>query len=271
MKLSVCSWSFPHCSLDEAGAIAAALGIEGLDVGYFYGASLDRDRMLKDADAYGAEIAETLPVAVANLYHLFGASPIERNLAAPLDPRNLKDIKAAYRFAAAAGVPTVFVLPGVLNAGQNRRDALAATVAATTPMVDAAGEAGIVLTVEPHVHSYLESPDLAAELCEKVPGLKLTLDPAHFTCAGWRQDEIEALAKYTGHVHLRQARPGALQSKLEEGTFNFPAFFASLRDAGYDGWLGIEYVHQAYMNTVLDDVLSETVKMRNCFNNWCAT
>lgn len=271
MKLSVGSWSFPKCTLAEAGAIAAALGIEGIDIGYFYAASLDRARVLDDPEGYGAEIAAALPVAVANLYHLFGASPVERNLAGPPEPRNLADIKAAFRFARAAGAPTVFILPGVLNPGQTRRDALAATVEAVKPMVAAAGEAGVVLTVEPHVHSYLESPALAAELCDRVPGLKLALDPAHFACAGWRQDEIEALAPYTGHVHLRQARPGALQAKLEEGTLNFPALFGALRDAGYDGWLGIEYVHQAYMNTVLDDVLSETVKMRDCFRDWSQT
>jgi sugar phosphate isomerase/epimerase len=55
---------------------------------------------------------------------------------------------------------------------------------------------------------------------------------------------------------------------MEEGTLNFPAFFAALRDAGYDGWLAIEYVHQSYMATVYDDVLSETVKMRDCFRAW---
>jgi hypothetical protein len=37
----------------------------------------------------------------------------------------------------------------------------------------------------------------------------------------------------------------------------------TLRKAGYDGYLAIEYVHQGYMNTLFDDVLTETVQMRD--------
>jgi len=270
MKLCVTSWSFPHLSLDEAGAVVAALGLDGLDVGYFYGATLDRARVLASPEAYGAEIAARLPVAVANLYHLFGADPAERNLAGPADPRNREDARAALAFAAAAGAPTVFVLPGLVNPGQDRGAALAASAEALKPMVEDAARAGVTLTVEPHVHSYLETPALAGELVERVPGLKLTLDPAHYVCLGYRQAEIEALCPHVGHVHLRQARPGVLQAKLEEGTINFPAFLGALAAAGYDGWLAIEYVHQNYMATVYDDVLSETVKMRDAVRGWLA-
>jgi sugar phosphate isomerase/epimerase len=268
MRLSITSWSFPKCTLAEAAGIAKALGIDGIDVGYFYAASLDRARLLAEPDAYAAEIRGSLPVAVANLYHLFGADLVERNLARGHDPQNLADLKKALSFCKAAGAPTIFLLPGMLGPGQGRKEALAGTIEALRPMVEAGREAGVAVAVEPHVHSYLESPELAHRLVEAVPGLRLTLDPAHFAVIGYTQDEIETLAPHVGHVHLRQARPGALQAKMEEGTLNFPAFFAALRDAGYDGWLAIEYVHQNYMTTVYDDVLSETVKMRDSFRAW---
>lgn len=270
MKLSVTSWSFPHCNLEESASIAKALGLDGIDLGYFYKASLDKARLLAEPEAYGAKLREKLPIKVANLYHLFGADPVERNLAGPADPQNLTDFKQAITFCQAVGAPTVFVLPGMLGPGQSRRDALNATAENLKPLIDAAEGSGVSVTLEPHVHSYLESPELTAELVRLAPGLKLTLDLAHFASIGFRQDEIEALAPHTGHVHLRQARPGALQTKMEEGTLNFPAFFAALRDAGYDDWLAIEYVHQNYMATVYDDVLSETVKMRDCFRAWAS-
>ena len=79
-------------------------------------------------------------------------------------------------------------------------------------------------------------------------------DPGH---------EIDPLAPHAAHVHLRQARPGALQCKLEHGTLNFPAMLATLAGHGYRGRLAIEYVHQGYMDTLHDDVLSETIKMRD--------
>jgi sugar phosphate isomerase/epimerase len=70
------------------------------------------------------------------------------------------------------------------------------------------------------------------------------------------------------HVHLRQAKMGALQAKFAEGTLNFPAIFGTLRDAGYSGWLALENTHQDYMNTLSEDVLTETITMRNCFRHW---
>jgi len=69
-------------------------------------------------------------------------------------------------------------------------------------------------------------------------------------------------------VHLRQARMGDLQAKFAHGTLNFPAMFGTLRDAGYAGALTLEAVHQDYMNTLSEDVLTETILLRDCFNDW---
>lgn len=271
MKLGVTSWSFPQLSLEEAGGLARVLGMDGLDIGYFYRSALDKPRLLEAPDAYGDEIRGRLPVAVANLYHLFGNGVAERNLADPAHrAANLADFRQVVKFCAAVGAPSVFILPGVLNRAQSRRQALDETVESLKPLLEVASGSGVTVCVEPHVHSYLESPALAAEMCERATGVRLALDYAHFVVAGWRQDEIDALAPHAGHVHLRQARPGALQAKLDEGTINFPAMLATLRDAGYGGWLACEYVHQGYFDTLYEDVLTETVKMRDLFRAWSA-
>lgn len=271
MKLSVTSWSFPQLNLDEAAGLARLLGFDGIDVGYFYRAALDKRRLLAEPEAYGAEIRARLPLPVANLYHLFGASVEERNLASPAHrAENLADFRKALAFCQAVGSPTVFILPGVINGAQSRRQALAETTRSLKPLVEAAAKSGVTVCVEPHVHSYLESPAITAELCEAVPGVKLAIDYAHFAVSGYRQEEIDALAPWFGHAHLRQARPGALQTKLEEGTLNFPALFATFRDAGFDGYLASEYVHQGYFDTLHEDVLTETVKMRDLFRRWSA-
>ena len=269
MKLSVTSWSFPQLNLDEVGGVVKAIGIEAVDLGYFYRSALDKARLLTEPEAYAREIGARLPVKVANLYHLFGQGVADRNLASP-DHRaeNLADFRQALKFCSAIGAPTVFILPGILNGAQSRAQALAETVESLRPLVEAGLEAGVDVCVEPHVHSYLESPALTAEMCARAPGVKLAIDYAHFAVIGYRQDEIDMLAPYVGHAHLRQARPGALQAKLEEGTLNFAAMFATFRDAGFDGYLACEYVHQGYFDTLHDDVLSETVKMRDLFRAW---
>lgn len=256
------------CTVQECKGIAHALGIRAMDVGYFYRSSLDKKRLLREPEEYGKEIS-TFVGDVPNLYHLFGESLGDRNLAGSSgQDENLHDFISVLHFCRSAGIPTVFVLPGIVNPGQSRKEALQVSARNLNHLQELASEAGITLTIEAHVHSYLESPSITLELLKAVPGLRLTLDYAHFHCLGFTQDEIDVLAPYASHVHLRQAASGALQRKLEQGTLNFAAMLGTLREVGYKGYLSLEYVHQDYMNTVFDDVLSETIKLRDLVSTW---
>ena len=267
MRLSVTSWSFPACTLEEVAAIARAIGIEAIDVGLFYRAALDREEILEDPDAVAARL-KGLGLPVANYYHLFGEGLEGRNLALPgtLDA-NLKDLEKVLAFADRAGIASVFILPGVVNPGQSREAAARVSAESLGAMQALARDFEARLCIEPHVHSWAESPALVRRLVDET-GIGLALDYAHFACLGYRQEEIDPLARHAVHIHLRQARMGALQARFAQGTLNFPAMFATLRDAGYAGSLAIEYVHQDYMNTLNEDVLTETIAMRDCFRNW---
>jgi sugar phosphate isomerase/epimerase len=268
MRLSVTSWSFPQLTLPEVAGLARVLGIGAIDVGLFYRSALDKAEILRDPLA-AAERLGGLGVEVANYYHLFGESLADRNLARPgtLDA-NLRDLEAVLRFAEAAAIPTVFILPGVVNPGQSRAAAARVAAESLRALLEVPG-ARETVCVEPHVHSWAESPDLVRRLIDET-GVRLALDYAHFVCLGFRQEEIDPLAPHAAHVHLRQARPGALQTKFAQGTINFPALLATLREAGYRGTLALEAVHQDYMGTLHDDVLTETVLMRDAVRGWLA-
>jgi len=41
-----------------------------------------------------------------------------------------------------------------------------------------------------------------------------------------------------------------------------------LRGSGYQGAMSLEYVYQDYMNTRYDDVLTETILLRDQFRSW---
>lgn len=263
MRLGVTAWSFPACTLDEVAGIARTLGLDAIDVGFLYRSSLDRSELASDPRGLAARLGN-LGIAVSTLYYLFGASPEERNLSSREHlAENLRDFHGVAEFCERAGIRSVMLLPGVMNPGQTPWDALQASSEALAAIVDVARQHGVVPTVEPHVHSAFETPTAAKELLELVPGLRVTLDYAHFVCQGFTQGQIDELVPYAGHVHLRQARPGALQAKLHEGTINFGALLVKLNEADYDGDLSIEYVHQAYMNTLYDDVMTETIQMRD--------
>ncbi len=267
MQLSLTAWSMPACTLQEAAAISRALGINALDVGLFYRSALDKAALLTDPLAM-AESLKPLGVRLPNYYHLFGDGLSGRNLALPGTlSANLADLEKVLIFADAASIGSVFILPGVVNPGQSRKDAQVVATQSLREMSALAGDFKTTLCIEPHVHSFAESPSIVLDLVE-ASGIRLALDYSHFACLGYRQEEIDPLAPYAAHVHLRQAKMGALQTKFDHGTLNFPAMFATLRDAGYRGALAIEPVHQDYMNTLFEDVLTEIVALRDCFNTW---
>lgn len=263
MKLTCACWSFPALTLEEVAGLSRVLGIGAIDVGVDYRSALDRQQLLIDPERVAARLRQ-LGVDVPCCYYRFGNELATRNIADPANLRdNLDDLRKVLRFCAAAGIPTLFILPGIVNPGQTTASAIAASAEALRQMVPHASEAGVTLTIEAHVQSIVESPALAGELLQRVPGLKLTLDYSHFICLGYRQDEVDPLAEHAAHVHLRQAKPGELQAKFDEGTINFPALLGRLRSVGYEGYLSLENVHQRYMNTLFDDVLTETVQMRD--------
>ena len=267
MRLSLTSWSFPSLTLQECADLSRALGIGALDVGLFYRAGLSRAGILADPGAVAEQI-RALGVAVPNYYHLFGDGLAGQNLALPgTVAQNVHDLARVMEFADLAGIGSVFVLPGIVNPGQSRDQAAAVAIDSLKALAEVAGHHKARLCFEPHVHSFAESPTMVRRLVEQT-GVGLALDYAHFACLGYRQDEIDPLAPHAVHVHLRQSRMGVLQAKFAQGTLNFPAMFATLRAAGYQGWLALEAVHQDYMNTLGDDVITETVALRDCFNAW---
>lgn len=265
MELSLTGWSLPLCSLEEAAGIARSLGFRAIDLGAYPGGQLDRAAILGDpAPALGR--LRDIGLAVSNIYWTFGAGFSERALNAP-DPavrrQNREDFKRVIDFCVAAGVPSLMILPGVLHPGQSRAAALAAAGEACCELLAISAPAGVTLALEPHVMGVLESPADTLALLAAAPGARLALDYGHFVTLGYTQAEVDPLAVHAAHFHARQAKPGFLQTRLEHGTLNFPAIVQTLRAAGYDGYLAVEYVHQDYLQTDNVDVISETVKMRD--------
>jgi len=263
MKMALATWSFPYCSLNEVVGISQALGINAVDMGIDYRPAIDRAALLADPETTGKKI-RSLNVVTPCFYYRFGESLDDRNIADPDHyDANIEDFRKVVSFCIAADIKTIFILPGIVNPGQTVASAIEISARALRAFVAIAQEAGITLTIEPHVRSVTESPAMTLTLLDRVPGLKLTLDYSHFVCLGFRQEDIDPLASHAAHIHLRQAKPGELQAKYDYGTINFPTLIGTLKDVGYDGYLVLENVHQTYMNTVYDDVLTEIIRMRD--------
>ena len=105
MKLSVTSWSFPQCSFEEAVGLSSLLNINAIDISYFYRSALDKAVLLQDYKQIVDQINK-YEIDYANLYHLFGNSLEDRNLA---DTNNLNDnvtdLKKVTDFCVDANIP----------------------------------------------------------------------------------------------------------------------------------------------------------------------
>jgi sugar phosphate isomerase/epimerase len=216
MKLTMATWSLLSMTLAECAALTKAIGVGGLDLGLFGRPALDKAALLADPRGM-AEKVRALGVPLHSYYHVFGATVPDQNLALPgMAARHERDLDRVVTFCEAAGIGSLFLLPGMVNPDQSRDQAAAVSADNIRALLPVGAGRKTTITVEPHVQSWCESPGLTLQLIERT-GVKLTLDYAHFACLGYRQDEIDVLAPHAAHIHLRQAAPGFLQTKYGRG------------------------------------------------------
>jgi sugar phosphate isomerase/epimerase len=166
-------------------------------------------------------------------------------------------------YASLIGAQHVTALPGVVFETESAQDSWERAVEELAWRVDQARTAGIVLGVEPHVGSIVPSPQQAADLVAQVPGLTLTLDYTHFVRLGVPDAEIEPLVPLASHFHVRGARKGRLQASFAQSTIDYARVLRAMRESGYAGWLGIEYVWQDWEGCNECDNVAETIQFRD--------
>jgi sugar phosphate isomerase/epimerase len=166
-------------------------------------------------------------------------------------------------YATLAGAKHVTTLPGVVFDDIAPEDSWQRAVEELHWRVEQSRQAEVVFSVEPHVGSIVPHPQRAADLVSQVPGLTLTLDYTHFTRLGLADAEVEPLVAYASHFHVRGARPSRLQTAFKDNTIDYARVLDVMRDTGYSGWLGIEYIWIDWERCNECDTLSETILFRD--------
>ena len=82
----------------------------------------------------------------------------------------------------------------------------------------------------------IDQPARALAMVRTVPGLRLTLDYAHFHAQGIPAEDVFPLHAHTRHVHAKQAAVGRAKTLWHEGTVPFAAIIEQLIS---DGWSGV--------------------------------
>lgn len=109
-------------------------------------------------------------------------------------------------------------------------------------LLDLTDAEGLVLTVETRIGTLAETPRGAVELCQRVPGLGLTLDPSHFHAGPHQGKPFDLVIPYVRHVHFRDTgrTPEEFQVRVGQGDIEYGRIVGQLARQHYDRLLTVE-------------------------------
>lgn len=154
---------------------------------------------------------------------------------APTAHEYVSQLRAICRLARMSAV-SILSIPAASN-----RSSFDSEILRLRELVHLVESEGLILTVATRVGTLTETPALAVELCERVPGLGLTLDPSHFINGPHQGAPYEDVFPYVRHVHLRDTgrAPGKFQVRVGQGEVEYGRIISQLERCRYDRLLTV--------------------------------
>jgi sugar phosphate isomerase/epimerase len=239
--------------LDDALDLLADLGYDGV------GLTLDHMHL----DPLAPDIAARTAHTAGRLAKLGLGVTVETGGRYVLDPRRkhgpslldtdgearwarIRLLIRAVRIAADLGAHAVHCFSGTLPDGVDEDTAWKRLGEALEPVLEAAGETGIPLAIEPEpghlLGSLADFHRLRADLGDPEP-LGLTLDIGHCQCLEPRSpaDCVRAAAPWLRHVQIEDMRRGVHEHlPFGDGEIDFPPVLEALAATGYQGLTVVE-------------------------------
>lgn len=152
------------------------------------------------------------------------------------DAEHDQQLRAICRLARLVTVPLVCVPAPPAGADLKK------VIERLTAMAKIAHGEGVILTIETGIGTMTEMPETAAEICEKVPGLGLTLDPSHYLVGPARGMPFDCVYPYVKHVRLRDtgAGPNEFQVRVGQGQVDYGKIVGQLEKCHYDRLLTVD-------------------------------
>ena len=185
-----------------------------------------------------SEVAADVQAAAARLRYGPGLAPTAFSVEIEADDEAEwhRQFHAVCRLARISAVPLVSVRPSPLSVPL---DDEAKRLSKLLHVCD--GE-GILLGVTTLVGTHTQTPESAIALCEKVPGLGLTLDPSHYTAGPHQGKNYDHVFPYVRHVHLRDTGrgPNQFQVRVGQGEVEYGRIVSQLARYRYERSLSID-------------------------------
>ncbi len=244
MQIGYTTWGMPNVPVDRALSFLSEQGFDAVELTVLphYTTAVDRldtgeRRRIK---ARLAEYGLRLP-AVAAHRSLLDEDPDSHR-------ENMRVLKQAVDLCAewsdGQGAPVLdTVLGGEPEDWEARPDFIFDRVRV---LVDYAVDRDVVIGMEAHVGSALDTAEKAVQLVETVDSahLGLNFDISHFDVLGMPMDEaVRLMAPYAVHTHVKDQRGRMPDFEFlipGEGDFDFAAYLRAMHAAGYKGSITAE-------------------------------
>ena len=154
---------------------------------------------------------------------------------------NLRVIEGACLLAQTLDTTIITVSPGGMG-DEDHRAILDRISARLNEALAVASGAGMTLALETHAGAIVVHPQAARDLLVRCPGLKLTYDPSHYVAEQIPVPETLDLLDHAAHIHLRNARIGHFQERMDTGGLDMGWMIDHILASGYEGAISIEYI-----------------------------
>lgn len=244
MKLGYSTWGMPTVPMDVAIPHLASLGFQGTELTVL-------KRWITELSTLDAAKREEIR-ELAKRHHFELDSVYGHNSLLADDPEDIAYAMSRCRGAAElcadlaidGHVPGLVILPGGKPEDwEPKRELL---IDRLGEVVDYCASRGVVLALEPHVSSMVDSIERIRWLFDKITSKAFTLnfDISHFEVQGIPMEEtIPALAPLSSRTHVKDERGRAPNHEFlipGEGEFDYVKYLKLMREAGYDGYVTVE-------------------------------
>jgi sugar phosphate isomerase/epimerase len=228
--------------LDAACQLIAELGFRYVDPLAMEGWHVRPSRLVADAAQEAAQVRAVferhgLECIAVNLgfVHTFTTCTDEQHQV------NLQVVRGACLLARTLDASIITVSPGSM--GEEHSQVILRRIAARlNEAIAIATGANMTLALETHSGAIAVQPSAARELLERCPGLRLTYDPSHYVAEKIPVAETLDLLAFAAHIHLRNARAGHFQERIDKGALDLPWMVDRILASGYEGAISIEYI-----------------------------
>jgi hexulose-6-phosphate isomerase len=234
MNKGICLGCVPGSSDSERYANAARGGFDGVEVG-----------TLRDAGQIRAhkELSRKHGLAVCSVmnldhwqYPMSHADPAVRR-------KSVEGVLASIETAAALGADTVLIVPGVVAPDVTYEQAWERSAQAIRQLIPAAEKKKVILGIENVWNKFLLSPVEFAAYVDSFGSecLAAYFDVGNIVAYGYPDHWIGTLGERIRKIHVKGFDAGKHAFvQLLEGTIDWPAVMAALKDVGYDDYLVAE-------------------------------